>query len=89
MAGKAPKTVAEYLAGLPEERRSAMEAVRKLVRRNLPPGYRETLAWGGITYEVPLERYPDTYNGKPLAYAWTGNPSRASPRPRATARTTR
>ncbi len=22
-----------------------------------------------ITYQVPLERYPDTYNGKPLMYA--------------------
>jgi hypothetical protein len=61
-------TVAAYLASLPKERRAAIEAVRKLVRRHLPRGYRETLAWGGITYEVPRKRYPDTYNGKPLAY---------------------
>ena len=25
--------------------------------------------WGMIAYEVPLERYPDTYNGEPLMYA--------------------
>lgn len=25
--------------------------------------------WGMISYEVPLERFPDTYNGKPLMYA--------------------
>jgi hypothetical protein len=25
--------------------------------------------WGMITYQVPLARYPDTYNGQPLAYA--------------------
>jgi len=25
--------------------------------------------WGMITYQVPLETYPNTYNGKPLAYA--------------------
>ena len=50
------------------ERRSAIEAVRELVRGSLPKGYRETLSWGGIAYEVPLKRYPDTYNGKPLAY---------------------
>lgn len=67
MAEKAA-TVAAYLASLPRERRAAIEAVRKLVRRHLPKGYRETLAWGGITYEVPLKRFPDTYNGKPLAY---------------------
>ncbi len=24
--------------------------------------------WGMITYQVPLETYPDTYNGKPLMY---------------------
>ena len=27
------------------------------------------MTWGVPTYEVPLERYPDTYNGKPLGYA--------------------
>ena len=25
--------------------------------------------WGMIAYQVPLERYPDTYNGRPLLYA--------------------
>ena len=25
--------------------------------------------WGMVTYELPLERYPDTYNGRPLCYA--------------------
>ena len=25
--------------------------------------------WGMITYEVPLETCPETYNGKPLMYA--------------------
>ena len=25
--------------------------------------------YGMISYEVPLEVYPDTYNGKPLSYA--------------------
>ena len=24
--------------------------------------------WGAITYQVPLERCPDTYNGQPLCY---------------------
>ena len=68
MAENAAGNVSEYLAGLPKERRSAVEAVRKVVRRHLPQGYRETVGWAGITYEVPLKRYPDTYNGKPLPY---------------------
>ena len=62
-------TVEEYLAELPAERRSVMEAVREIVRRNLPAGYREAMAWGMITWTIPLERYPDTYNGQPLCYA--------------------
>jgi uncharacterized protein YdhG (YjbR/CyaY superfamily) len=61
-------TVAQYLDTLPEERRSAIEAVRKVIRKNLPHGYRETVGFGMITYEIPLERYPKTYNKKPLAY---------------------
>ena len=27
------------------------------------------MGWGMISYEIPLERYPKTYNGKPLSYA--------------------
>jgi hypothetical protein len=57
-----------YLDGLPRERREVVETVRDLVNRHLPEGYEETVAWGMITWSVPLERYPDTYNGQPLGY---------------------
>ena len=62
-------TVTEYLAGLPDDRRKAMAAVRKVIRANLPKGIVESMNWGMIVYEVPLTTYPDTYNGQPLAYA--------------------
>ena len=62
-------TVAEYLAELPADRRAALEAVRQTILANLPAGYEEAMNWGMITYQVPLVRYPDTYNGQPLAYA--------------------
>jgi uncharacterized protein YdhG (YjbR/CyaY superfamily) len=62
-------TVAEYLSELPPERREAVEAVRQTILGNLPPGYEEVMNWGMITYQVPLETYPDTYNGQPLMYA--------------------
>jgi uncharacterized protein YdhG (YjbR/CyaY superfamily) len=58
-----------YLAALPEERRATVETVREAIRSNLPSGYDEVVRWGMITYEVPLERFPDTYNGQPLMYA--------------------
>jgi uncharacterized protein YdhG (YjbR/CyaY superfamily) len=62
-------TVADYLAELPDDRRKAVEAVRQVILQNLAPGYQEVMNWGMITYQVPLETYPDTYNKKPLMYA--------------------
>jgi hypothetical protein len=62
------KTVQEYLDELPEERRAIISIVRDLIIKNLPEGYREAINFGMISYEVPLEDYPDTYNGQPLNY---------------------
>jgi Domain of unknown function (DU1801) len=69
MASSKAATVDDYLAELPPERRSVVASVRDLVRRNLPEGYRESMSWGMISYEIPLERYPNTYNKQPLSYA--------------------
>ena len=60
---------AEYVRSLPDDRRPAIEAVRRVVNDNLPPGYEEAMNWGMITWQVPLATYPDTYNGQPLMYA--------------------
>jgi hypothetical protein len=62
-------TAEEYLSSLPEERREALAAVRATILEHLPPGYEETMQYGMISYVVPLERYPDTYNRQPLALA--------------------
>jgi len=69
MARSAAATVDEYLAELPEERRRIVSAVRDAVLRHLPDGYREMMTYGMIGYCIPLERYPDTYNGQPLTFA--------------------
>ena len=65
----AAATVSEYLDGLPDDRRKALEEVRRVILENLPEGYEEVMNWGMITYQVPLETYPDTYNRKPIMYA--------------------
>ncbi len=62
------RTVEEYLRELPEERREVISAVRDLVMAHLPEGYEERMNWGMISYEIPLKRYPETYNGRPLSY---------------------
>ena len=69
MVQSAATTVAGYLAELPKEKREILAAVRKVIRKNLPRGYREGMGWGMIAYVIPPERYPETYNGQPLCYA--------------------
>jgi uncharacterized protein YdhG (YjbR/CyaY superfamily) len=69
MASSKATTVARYLEELPAERRKALEAVRAVMRKNLPAGFEETMNYGMISYEVPLTSYSSTYNKQPLAYA--------------------
>jgi hypothetical protein len=59
----------EYVGSLPEDRREAIAAVRDTVNANLQPGFEEAMQYGMVSWIVPLERYPDTYNGQPLAIA--------------------
>lgn len=66
--GSKPETVDEYLDSLEPERRDVVATVRDVVNKALPDGYEEAMAYGMIGWQVPLERYPDTYNGQPLGY---------------------
>ena len=68
MARSKAATVEQYLNELPEDRRAVISQVREVILKWLPKGYRETMNWGMISYEVPLEQCPDTYNGQPLSY---------------------
>ena len=60
MAQTKAKTVDEYLAQLPEDRRAALGTVRKAILEHLPEGYEETIQQGMIGYVIPLEKYPVT-----------------------------
>ena len=62
-------TPEEYIAELPDDRREAVATVREVINRNLPPGYVEGMSYGMIAWWVPLETFPDTYNGEPLGLA--------------------
>ena len=63
------KTVEAYLQLLPEDRASALIAVREVIVSNLPEGYEEVMQYGMIGYVIPLTRYPKTYNNQPLELA--------------------
>jgi hypothetical protein len=70
------RAVDAYLAGLPDDRRIALQRVREVVLEYLPAGFEESTGFGMITYEVPLATFPDTYNGRPLMYAALANQKR-------------
>ncbi len=66
------KTVHEYLAELPADRRQAIEAVRKVVKANLDPALEEGMQYGMIGWYVPHKVFPPGYHcdpKQPLPYA--------------------
>ena len=58
-------TATEYIASLPEDRKVAIEAVRKVVLANLGKGYSEGMTYGMIGYFVPHSVYPAGYHCDP------------------------
>ena len=68
MAHSQAASVEAYLGELSPERREIIARVRKIILEHLPEGYVESMNWGMISYEIPLDVYPDTYNKKPLGY---------------------
>jgi hypothetical protein len=58
-------TVAKYLAELPADRRSAIQAVRKVILKNLDKGFEEGMSYGAIGYYVPHKLYPAGYHCNP------------------------
>ena len=59
------KTVPEYIAELPEDRRKAIEKLRSVIKKNLPKGFKEEMSYGMIGYVVPHTLYPAGYHCKP------------------------
>jgi uncharacterized protein YdhG (YjbR/CyaY superfamily) len=58
-------TIDQYLADLPEERQKPMAELRKVIKKNLPKGFEECMAYGMLGYVVPLKTYPAGYHCNP------------------------
>ena len=58
-------TVEQYHAGLTDDRRQALEAVRKVVLENLDQDYEEGIQYGMIGYHVPHRVHPAGYHCDP------------------------
>jgi hypothetical protein len=66
------RTVNEYLAELPPDRRAAIQAVREVILANLDQDYEEGMQYGMIGYYVPHRVFPAGYHcdpSKPLPFA--------------------
>ncbi|WP_306352694.1 DUF1801 domain-containing protein [Flavobacterium sp. '19STA2R22 D10 B1'] len=55
----------DYIDELPEDRKNAMQKLRKTILENLPKGYSETMGYGMLSYVVPHSLYPEGYHCDP------------------------
>lgn len=65
-------TVDQYIAELPEDRRTAIQAIRETILKNLPKGIEEGMQYGMIGFFVPHSVYPSGYHcdrKQPLPFA--------------------
>jgi len=58
-------TPQEYLESLPEDRKIAINELRKVILANLPKGFEEIMSYGMLGYVVPHKLYPPGYHCNP------------------------
>lgn len=61
----------EYIESLPEDRKLAVEKLHQVILENLPKGFEVIMAYGMLSYSVPLSIYPAGYHctpGMPLSF---------------------
>ena len=60
------ESIEQYISELPEQRKTEITQLLALIRKNLPDGFDEVMAWGMIVFQVPMEISGPTYNKQPL-----------------------
>jgi hypothetical protein len=58
-------TATQYVAALPAERQVVIKKLRLILKKNLPKGFSETMAYGMIGYVVSHRLYPAGYHCDP------------------------
>lgn len=58
-------TVDQYINQLPNDRKPALETLRKIITDNLPSGFEETMNYGMPGFVVPHSLYPPGYHCDP------------------------
>jgi galactose-1-phosphate uridylyltransferase len=64
MQSKATKAV-DYLNELPDDRRKAMDTIRKVIKKNIDNGFSEGMQYGMIAWSIPHKTYPAGYHADP------------------------
>ena len=59
------KTPDAYIDSLPDDRKDAMTKLRKIIKKNMPKGFKEEMSYGGLGYIVPHSVYPAGYHCDP------------------------
>ena len=55
----------EYIAQIPEDRRAAIQKLIKVIKKNLPKGFKEVMGYGMMGWSVPHSIYPAGYHCNP------------------------
>lgn len=58
-------TVDQYIEELPEERKKAIGELRKVIKKNIPKGFKEAMGYGMPGFSVPHSLYPAGYHCDP------------------------
>ncbi|WP_129021669.1 DUF1801 domain-containing protein [Edaphocola flava] len=55
----------QYIDQLPEDRKQAVSELKRVIAKNLPKGFSETVGYGMIAFVVPHSLYPKGYHCDP------------------------
>lgn len=58
-------TTESYIDSLPDDRKTSIGELRKVILKNLPKGFSEVMNYGMIGYMVPHSLHPDGYHCDP------------------------
>lgn len=57
--------VEDYILEAPEERRDALQQLRRVIKKNIPKGFKEAMGYGMVGFVVPHSLYPAGYHCDP------------------------
>ena len=58
-------TIKEFIDSLPDDRKKAITHLRKAISKNIPKGFKESVAFNSIVWSVPHSSYPAGYHCDP------------------------